>query len=94
MGGGCTHVTGALFVVALWEATGWEGSSGFEGSWAPDVPAKPNKNRRAMADEVRMRVWLFTAQIEAYHCFRFLWQRVRLRQLTCFVAWGVRAVSQ
>jgi hypothetical protein len=74
MGGGSTHVNGVLFVAALCEATGWGGSSGVEGSWAPDVPAKPDKNRTAMPDEIRMRVWLFTAQIEAYHCFRFPWQ--------------------
>jgi hypothetical protein len=94
MGGGCTHVNGVLFVVALCEATGWEGSSGVEGSWAPDVPAKPNKNRRAMPAEVRMRVWLFTAQTKSLPLFPVTLATLMTQTVTCFVAWGVRAVNQ
>jgi len=75
MGGGCTQFTADTFVLALCEDIGWTGGVGVAGSCARDVLPHPNKERKAATAKIRMRVWLFTAQIEAYHCLSLFWQR-------------------
>jgi hypothetical protein len=75
MGGGCTHITADPFVLAICEGIGWTGGVGVEDSCARDVLAHPNKERKAATVEIGMRVCLFMAQTEAYHCFSLLQQR-------------------